>query len=416
MTIALDSPVVSPSLLRSVNFFNGRLLTGDDLRGEQAAQEARLRRLGRLCGEGVASGLEVTETRLRSTPQRPVVTVAAGLALSRSGPALELPVAVDLLLARPAPTATSEPGGLFADCQPFAPGTYTAGAGVYLLTIGPARQGEGLAPVSGLGNRPAACNVASSVESVRFRLIRLALDPSELTDVAHLRNRVAYRCFAPEALASFSAEPFGVPPARYGLIDALREQTLTADEVPLAVLAWSALDGIGFIDLWAVRRRIIRSASEGGLTAFTGDRRRAEGEAMFLQFQDHVADLRSAPGAANLHAADAFRTLPPAGLLPLRRTSSLPGFDLTAFFTGIPRRADPVILEGARVEHALTAALAYPPIDPQSGEALRLYLVRENQLAAASPPYVLFTSGHAPYEADARFDLAFWNFANYAEA
>jgi hypothetical protein len=85
----------------------------------------------------------------------------------------------------------------------------------------------------------------------------------------------------------------------------------------------------------------------------------------------------------------------------------------------MPHRADPVFLEGARIEHLLGAALAYPPVDPASGEAVRLHLVRENQApspGAVSPqPYLLFTSGHVPYEADGRFDLALWNFANYAE-
>jgi hypothetical protein len=341
--------------------------------------------------------------------------VSPGLALSRSGLAVELPVPIDVLLARDGPTTRSEPGGLFADCQPFAPGTYTAGAGVYLLSIGPARQGEGLAPVNGLGNQRAPCNVASSVETVQFRLIRLALDPAELADVGHLRNRVAYQCFAAQALAAFTADPFGTPPTAYGLIDDLRAGLLSDDEVPLAVIGWSALAGIGFVDEWAVRRRVVRRATEGDLAAFTGDRRRAEGEAMFLQFQSHVADLRFLPGASSLHASDAFELLPPAGLLPLRRTSAALGFDMVAFFAGIPRRADPPFLEGARVEHVLRDALAYPPIDPQSGEALRLHVVRENQLAPDGPPYVLFTSGHAPYAADARFDLAFLNFANYAE-
>ena len=51
--------------------------------------------------------------------------------------------------------------------------------------------------VSGLTNEPAPCNVALSVEAVRFRLIRLALSAAELADKEHLRNRVAYRLFAP---------------------------------------------------------------------------------------------------------------------------------------------------------------------------------------------------------------------------
>lgn len=420
-TQAIGSAVLTASALRSVNFFNGRLLTGDDLAGEQAAQEARLARVGRLVGEGVASGLEVAESVGSSTAPNPIVTVSAGLAVSRSGLALELPSAVDLALARAAVTSASEPGGLFADCQPFAPGTYTAGAGVYLLTIGPAEQGEGLAPVTGLGNQPSPCNVARSVETVQFRLIRLALTADELSDRAQLRSLIAYRCFAPDALASFTRDPFGMPPTTYGLLDELRAQILSDDEVPLALIGWSIDAGIQFVDLWSVRRRLIRRSAEGDLALFAGDRRRAEGEAMFLQFQGQLADLRAqVPVAAAVRAVDNLHYLPPAGLLPLESTAAISGFDMLTFLAGIPQHP-PVFLEGARVEHLLLTAFAFPPIDLLADikEAVRLYLIRENQTAAPgeapAKPYLILTSGHVPYGADARYDLALWNYANYAE-
>ena len=416
---SIQTPVLSGSALRSVNFFNGRLLTGNDLSTEQSTLQARQQRLGRITGEGVAYGLEVSDTAASSTAQDPIVTIAPGLALSRSGLALELPSAIDVALARGALTPGGEPGGLFADCQPFAPGTYTAGAGVYLLTFGPASQAEGLAPVSGLGNQIAPCNVADYIETVQFRLIRLALTVDDLADTQRLRNRVASLCFASDVLAQFTRDPFGMPPTTYGLIDDLREQILSDDEVPLAVIGWSIDTGIRFVDLWSVRRRLMRGSTEGDLAAFAGDRRQAEGEAMFLQFQAQLADLRSAGTPSALRAQDAFLFLPPVGLLPLERTVSDAGFDVLAFFSDIPCRSDPVFLEGARVEHVLLDAIPFPPIDPHSGEAVRLYLVRENQRrpvgSAASRPFVLFTSGHVPYGAEARFDLALWNFANYAE-
>jgi hypothetical protein len=414
----LDSPIVSAAALRSVNFFNGRLLTGEDLRREQANEESRLARLARAAGEGVAYGLEVQETLGTSTKGQPVVTVAAGLALSRSGLALDLPAAVDVSLARGAPTDTSEPGGLFADCQPFAPGTYTAGAGVYLLAIGPAHQGEGRAPVSGLGNDEAPCNVAVSVATVKFHLIRLALLPADLTDKRHLRNRIAYRCFAPEALAAFTRDPFGPAPTTYGLIDTLRTQTLSDDEVPLAIIAWSIDDGIQFVDLWAVRRRLTHRPAEGELATVAGDRRRAEAEAMFLQFQAQIDDLRIAEGPQTVIGSDHFDLLPPAGLLPIGVMPDL-AFDFAEFFVGVPIR-DPAVLESARVFELLDDARSYPPIDLASGELVWLYLVRENlqrpSAGGARPHlYVLFTNGQIPYRADARFELSYWNFANYAE-
>jgi len=171
-TQTLGSPVLNGSALRSVNFFNGRLLTGDDLAAEQSALHKRLEHLGQLTGAGVGYGLEVQETPGTSTPQNPVVTVAGGLAVSPSGTALWLPSPVDLSLAGTEATSDTEPGALFAPCQPFAPGTYTAGAGVYLLWIGPASQSDGLAQVNGLGNQIAPCNVDDYIDTVEFGLIR----------------------------------------------------------------------------------------------------------------------------------------------------------------------------------------------------------------------------------------------------
>jgi len=416
-TQALGSPVVSGSALRSVNFFNGRLLTGDDLAGEQSALQARLQQLGQLTGAGVAYGLEVRETLGTSTPQNPVVTVASGLALSPSGVALWLPSSVDLSLAGTGATSDSEPGALFAPCQPYAPGTYTAGAGVYLLWIGPASQSNGLAPVNGLGNQVAPCNVDDYIDTVQFGLIRIALTLDQLNDTKHLRNLVAYLCFAPDALASFVNNPFGPPLTTYGLIDTLRSQkSLTDDQLPLAIFGWDIDNGIRFVDLWSVRRRVIRRAAEDGFAAFAGDRRRAEGEAMFLQFQGAVADLRSGPSPQTIAATSCFDFLPPAGLVPI--AADLPGFFTTTFFAGLKTRG-PFFVEGPRVAPLLRASFDYPPIDPSTQELIWLYEVRDNRDPSVSGPgadrpYVLFTHGLLPYAANAQYDLSHYDYASYA--
>jgi hypothetical protein len=415
-TQMIDAPVLSGSALRSINFFNGRLLTGDDLRSEQAVQLARSQQFGRALGDGVAHGLEVSATA-GAQPQTPVVTVARGQAVNRSGLVLELTSSVDVSLARGAPGTGAEPGALFADCQPYAPGTYTAGAGVYLLTIAPAQQGDGLAPVNGLGNTPSPCNVAASIQTVKFRLIRLALTPAELGHGTRLRNHVAYLCFAPRVLSRFIADPFGGPPSTYGLVDALRGQVLTDDEVPLAVIGWTIDTGIEFVDLWSVRRRITRPPAEDDFAAYAGDRRRAEGEAMFLQFQGHVTDLaRGASGTPR--GLDVFEFLPPVGLVPLRYSGSTTGLDLVALLDGL-KRSRQVTLEGARLNDLVRAACRYPPVDLAGGDPIRVYMVRENQLSPAGTappqPYAVIVSGHVPYYGDARYDLALWDYANYAE-
>ena len=59
-TAALSTPFLDSDLcVRSVHFFNGRLLTAEDMKKEQDAEAARLQRLGHVLGEGVAQGLSV---------------------------------------------------------------------------------------------------------------------------------------------------------------------------------------------------------------------------------------------------------------------------------------------------------------------------------------------------------------------
>jgi hypothetical protein len=416
-TQTLDQPYVASTALRTVNFFNGRLLTGDDLSREQATQEALRRRLGRATGEGIAFGFEVEEQHALSSKQKPVVTVSTGLAVTRSGIALQLDADLDVALYRDAATASAgaEPGNLFADCQLYAPGTYTAGAGVYLLTVGPDEEPEGRAPVNGLGNEDAPCNVALEAEALAFRLIRLSVPLDQLAEEELLRNRIAYSCFGVDALAGVVADPFDPALTSYGLVDTLRTQTLSDDEMPLAVIGWSIDDGIQFVDLWSVRRRLTARAAEGDWASIVSDRRRAEGEAMFLQFQAQIDDIAATGVDLELfEATESFELLPPVGFVPLIASTRPRAFDVTSFFTDMQRRG-PVYINGARVAPLVAAALTYPPIDPASEEVSWVYLVRENAQRTGSDlaPYAVFASGHTPYAADARFDLAYWDFANY---
>jgi hypothetical protein len=419
-TQAIDQPFVASTALRSVNFFNGRLLTGEDLSREQATQETRRRRLGEAAGEGIAYGFEVEEQPALSTKSLPVVTVSAGLAVTRSGIALQLDADLDVAIYRDATSAPAgaEPGNLFADCQPFAPGTYTAGAGVYLLTVGPDQEPEGRAPVNGLGNEDALCNIALEAEALAFRLIRLAIEPALLAPAEQdlLRNRVAYRCFGTDALAGVVADPFGAPATSYGLLDTLRTQTLTDDEVPLAVIGWTIDDGIEFVDLWSVRRRLTRRAAEGDWLSLVSDRRRAEGEAMFLQFQQQISELADQPSPELAVATDWFERLPPIGLLPI--ADGRPGFDVPRFFGGLTTRG-PAFVEGAKLDALVRDALDVAPISLASGELIWLYEVHENRDSrtwtnGVSGAYVVFASGYVPYAADAQFDLAHWDYANFA--
>ena len=104
---------ITDSGIQNVNFFNGRLLTADDLSAVLGSGRDHDRQLAKGIGEGVVHGLEV-ELANSSTAAQPVVRVTGGLALCRSGNPVALSVpTVDVALVKPAQTFAAE-AGLFA--------------------------------------------------------------------------------------------------------------------------------------------------------------------------------------------------------------------------------------------------------------------------------------------------------------
>lgn len=317
MSAELDlEEAILDSELRYVNFFNGRLLTGGDLSAEQAANRASARHLGQAVGAGVADGLEVSISP-GSLPIDALVDVDAGLAVNRSGQTLRLESKQTVALVRP-PDQISTAGCVFADCEPLPAGTTLSSAGFFLLTMAPASAREGLAPVSGLGNAIAPCNSNYFVDGVQFRLLPLNVIQSDNLNLE--RNGVAYQCFGLPARgpSDFLNDAFGVGPlAEYGVEPLVPTGRLTDEDVPLAVIEWTGANGLGFIDLWSVRRRVTRPHASGRWGYFTGDRRVSEGEAMFLQFQEQLASLESGGSPPSGLIGDRyFQFLPPAGILP----------------------------------------------------------------------------------------------------
>jgi hypothetical protein len=421
MAVDLLTPVPSDRT-RSINFFNGRLLTGEDLTTEQKTNRVAHGLLGQAIGDGVVYGLQVSESAQSSTPQSPVLAVTQGLAINKVGTSLLLDTDTEVALVRPA-TATNGTAAIFQDCTPTQVGPYIAGAGVYLLTIGPATAPQGLAEVSGVSTAKAPCNSKYNVQGVQFRLIPIDLTQAELTDTNHLRNLVAYKCFGVADFSSFASDPFGTPLTSYGLLDQLRSNQVVTDcDVPLAVLYWTATLGLVFVDMWAVRRPVFPQAATETWAPLAGRRRMAEGLAMFLQFQAQVNDMvEFGVGGGPLTSVvvmDYFRYLPAAGLLPLVGAGSLGGFDYAQFFSNRTYRA-PVFIEGAKLEQLICSSLLFPPVDLKSGEMIWLYWIRENIQAInrsifnQPQPYMTFTNGQVPFEGEPRYDLNYWNYANY---
>lgn len=411
--IDLQQPVLDGGI-RSINFFNGRLLSARDLTLEQSAYREADRRLGKAVGEGVAYGLEVSQAS-QSSAQSPGVSVAAGLAVNRRGQTLMLDARADIALVRTAAAAGSSK--VFSECAPLQTSAYVSGAGVYLLTIAPAQTTEGRATTNGMNSAAATCNSDTIVNAVQFRLIQLdpPITSAELQDKNHLRNLVAYKCFGVDETAAFITDPFGTEVKQWGLLDSLRPNQLTDCEVPLAVLYWTD-DGINFIDMWSVRRRIFGYAADAGWPLVTSERRTCEGEAMFLQFQAQVNDLMLlGTDLSTTKAGDIFGYLPPIGLLPI---SSATSFNYDRFFSEMTARA-PIFIEGAQLRPLIREAVHYPPIDTNGEIVVWLYVVRENAqaaLASANPPqsYIVFATGHTWYRGEAHYDIHHWNFGNFS--
>jgi len=415
----LEQPVTDGGIA-SVNFFNGRLLTGEDLSREQRAAREGARRLGRALGSGVAFGLEVSEASGVSAKGRPVLRVEPGLAVNAEGAALELPDRTDVLLVRETAPGTAAPTELFADCVDPDPGGYAAGFGVYVLTIGPAERGQGRAPTSGLGSVGTSCDTNVFVEGVTFRLVRVKIGSGEVSKPSLLRSHVAARAFGVGSTERtvFDGNPFGPQPARYGLVDELRDGCLTPAEVPLCALAWTAAAGIEFVDLWSVRRRIVAPPADTRWPLLAGDRVRAEAEAMFLQFQAHAVELSSALGNANeLAASDRFEYLPPVGMIPIVGAGPNRGFNAGTFFgRQASTRAE---MTDAGVLRALVAEGSYhDPIRVGGSERVQLYLLWENVEAIragdSTQLALVFAKQTIPFHGIARFGDAAWELSRFA--
>ncbi len=437
--------------IQNPHYFEGRLLTAEALSADQAAHRARQRRLGRAVGAGVVEGLRVTVAARGGEDTPPVLEIAPGLAINGKGDTLEIAACEAIALTR-APRRPETPACLFRDCIPPSVGIEVTGEGFYVLVLSPISGFRERAPMSGLSEPKAGpgCGSRWAVEGVQLRLEPLdPLAASGVSDATRgllqtelllaateagrskLRNVLAHLCLGTEQLPGFAIDPFAraVAPgggstrpalAAYGALDDLLAAGRLSDcDVPLALLDWR-LDGLSWLDNWAVRRRPSRPATAADwptLSSGAAGRRRAEAEAVLFQFQDQLAELlRDSPNPPAIRARDYFRWLPAAGLLP-QATAAAAGF-VPAFFDPLPHR-DPIeYLNGEQVGAALGLSFAYEPIDLAEPEMVWLYVPWQQETAraagATSRSYLLFASAHLPPFAVARFDVARWDFANYA--
>jgi hypothetical protein len=444
----LLEPVLTGGI-KDTHFFNGRVLTADDLRTMQVASREHDAQLGRALGDGVAYGLEVSvASGGPGDATSAVLHVSRGLAVNRLGDRAALGGAADVALVKSTTAEVAE--GVFKICIPVTESVKT-NLGLYLLTIAPASGLEGRAPMTELGAEGVAgkCGSRYEVEGVAFDCRPVALPSgdapariearalfttlqTQLPTLAKsavspglykLRNIAAHLMFGSDVADRDARDPLTSANGDIagGWLQELRQQKrLTDCEVPLALLHWS-IRGIEFVDMWAVRRRLAASPPPSPMLPWLlGARRLADAEARLKQFQDQIETLRNAHSAPQaIVATDYFRYLPSAGLLPLRGPQQK-GFDLAAYFSTTKTRSKPAVIEGARLEMLLRESLWFPAVEMQNQELVWLYLVRQNKqpgddLGADGPQlYAAFARGDMPYFGNAHFDVAHWDYSSYA--
>lgn len=273
-------------------FFNGRLLSAEDLGREQQARDGAERRLARLIGCGVAEGLTV------AAGAGSVLHIAAGLGVTPSGAVIDIGN-LDLDLSSAGRGASFSGFGNcaagLAEGQPL--------AGVYLLTLAPAWAAQGRAPT--LLGEVGACNRRTEQPAVRARLVEVQL-PVGLGAVS-LRNELAVALLSPgQGLAA-------VPEAarvgwwlRQRLGGGAAAAGLTADELPLALLQIDSHAVPLWIDTDSARRRLAPPPGEAD-DALWPQSWAVEMQALAAQFLAELMGPRA--------TAEAFVWLPPT--LPL---------------------------------------------------------------------------------------------------
>lgn len=346
--VELLEPILDGGLERN-NFFNGRLLSAEDLRAEQDAERLRQSLIARSVGDGVGWGLAVTV--VSTSPAR--VGVGAGFAMNRMGDLLRLATDADVALVRAIPSAAADATRFFAECEDLPSSTSSSGLGAYILTISPTSGFRETAPVSDPNTTAVgrgSCGARFSVEGVRFRLapvvlnslqgigtdlrsrIAALLPPANNAAAQRLRNLLAHACFGSPALGSEVTDALeldlGQPgESGWGLLDSMRRRgDLTDCDVPLAVVVLTS-SGLGFVDMWPARRRLLDAGAISRWQGVASPRRIAEGEAAFLQFQSQLDAVKALGSAATVAANSYFDVLPAGGWLP----TGTAGFDWPVF-------------------------------------------------------------------------------------
>ena len=434
--------------IKNTHYFEGRLLSARDLREQEQANQRHRRNLAMLAGSGIHSGLTVDVEDAGDASNSPVVRVTGGKAVNLEGDVLELAADyVDLQLSRilqpPDPDATG-----FRDCSVEISETLApSGAGLYVLLMSPSSKYEGYALKSGLQNRGIAHNCARAyvVEGIQFRLVQfdplampdvseatkalledVYLDtsnpvaPTDYQNLSKLQNIIAHICYGTEASKLSQTSAFETVANPLKGFDALlgKDFGLENCDIPLAMIYWT-FDGIGFVDNWAVKRKIHPYKELHTQLPFNENRSHVMYEAMLFQFQDQIENLLlnnlNVSELTALSAVDYFHYLPPAGVLPQYNIDHV-GFTHHHFFEH-QRHKPPLYISEKQAQDVIYQSASFAPIATATEKLVWLYKTWERDFLETqgtfSKPHIIFTSGYAPYFATPRFDLSHWDYSNY---
>jgi len=320
-------------------FFNGRLLSAEDLTREQAARDDAEARLARLIGCGVAEGLTVT------AGVGSVLHISAGLGVTPSGAVIDIGN-LDLDL------SSAGKGASFSGFGNCAAGLAEAqpSAGVHLLTLAPAWSGQGRAAT--LLGEVGACNRRTQQPAVRARLVEV-VSAGGLT-----RNELAVALLSPGM--GLTAVPAGGRVGwwlRQRIAGSAAAPGLTADELPLALLQIDA----NAVPLWiapdGARRRLSPPPGEAGDVLWP--------ESWAVEMQAFAAQFLAELMEAQTSAAT-FVWLPPT--LPLTAAQLA---RLRAVLPGVPGTVE--VLNRSRFARALIEGWDGEPVRRQGAV---LYLAR----------------------------------------
>jgi hypothetical protein len=302
--------------------------------------------------------------------------IQAGLGVNHQGQVIHLPSDTTLqLVIQPTNNTPVDDAGRFKDCDfsSTGGGTGVITDGAYLLTAIPASRLDGLVPLKAAAGSttPPGCAAKWEVEGLQFKAIRLSGFEAETKNITdnNRRNLLAHWCYGSQHLPDLARDPFHFN-SNFGGLDKVDPADLTPCDLSLAVFYW--LNGaLLFVDDWSARRRLIRpdaldetqeTVVPGGFGFFPlierfalagtqiaiprptppigpirigsifqqktrtwkgilSDKRVAEGQARFLQFQAQLDSLIAEGKASRVDAHGYFPLMPPAGFLPVSLVS-----------------------------------------------------------------------------------------------